>query len=382
MDCSKVQSDSIAYHSGNLTDDQAQSVGQHLAQCETCLADARDTQSTLALLKAVDDITPSDSVWNRIETSIAPAVPARRAGSLRPLVTFAAAASLLVAALSFVFVATIPRQSHAATVSLVAPDGNLRPGKRLLTGETFHAPTYVVLTLPDIGLVKLNRDTQITFTSPRRLKLLSGEIFAEVTRGFEVESRDAVITVHGTRFGVRASDAPSTIYVVEGKVEVAASGRTLALDGGRMATVGADPAALDDDTLSWMARHETIMLTLDAPRGPMKQGDAPTWRIAFRTSSAAPLPIEALLDLPQQLYLKVVDPNRKEYTARLSTGITGREVRHGANGLIRLDVFTPVVLDYRVDPSLFPAAGRYTVTLAYQGRQGAMAADPVTIEVR
>src|SRR5262245_168913 len=118
MDCSKLQSDSIAYHSGNLTDDQAQSVGQHLAHCDACLTDARDTQSTLAPLKAIDDITPSDHVWNRIEGSIAPTVPARRAGSLRPLVSFAAAASLLVAALSFVFVATVPRQSHAATVSL------------------------------------------------------------------------------------------------------------------------------------------------------------------------------------------------------------------------------------------------------------------------
>lgn len=380
MDCSKAQTDSIAYHSGNLTDDQAQSVGQHLAQCETCMADARDTQSTLALLKAIDDVTPSTDVWTGIQSNTAPA-PLRRAGSLRPIMRFAAAASLLVAALSFVYLATVPRATHAATVSLVAPDGNVRPGTRILRGETFHAPTYVVLTVPDIGLIKLNRGAEIRFEKADRVHLVKGELFAEVTRGFKVESRDAVVTVHGTRFGVRTSDAPSTIYVVEGKVVVEGkAGRTLAIDGGRMATVGGDAGALDEDALGWMARHERTMLTLDASR-TLRQGDAPTWQIAFRTSSSAPLQLEPLRDLSQHLYLKVVDPNRKEYGARLA-GVAGREVRHGAGGLIRLDVFTPAVLEYRVDPSLFPAAGRYTVTIEYQGRQGALTTDPVSIEVR
>jgi ferric-dicitrate binding protein FerR (iron transport regulator) len=343
------------------------------------MADARDAQSALALLKAIDDVTPSESVWTRIESNIAP-IPARRAGGLRPILRFAAAASFLVAALSFIFVATVPRPTHAATVSLVAPDSDLRPGQRLVTGETFRAPTYVVLTLPDIGLIKLNRDTEVCFRRNNRIELLKGELFAEVTRGFEVKSRDALVTVHGTRFGVRASEAPSTIYVVEGKVEVAAGGQKLAIDGGRMATVGGAAGALDEDALGWMARHERTMLTLDAPK-TLRQGDAPTWQIAFRTSSSAPLQLEPLRELSQQLFLTVVDPNRKEYSARLA-GVVGRDVRHGANGLVRLDVFTPAVLEYRVDPVLFPAPGRYTVTLGYQGRQGALATDPITIEVR
>ncbi len=379
MDCSKVRAEVPAYQSGNLADADAERVGQHLAQCEACMADARDDQSALALLKALPEITACDDVWRNLARETAPkAVPTRRAGALLGLIRLAAAASLLVAALSFVFIATVPRPTHAADVSFVAPDATVvRPGTRIMTGQPFRAPTYVVLTVPDAGLLRLSRGTEISFDDPHRVHLIKGEVFAEVTRGFVVRSHDAIVTVQGTRFGVRADSAPSTIYVVEGRVDVAAGAQKLALEAGRMATVGGAPGQLDEERLGWLAQHERIQLALEPPRpSSFVLGDAPTWRFAFRTTSSAPLPLEPLKELHEQLYLKIVNADRKEYVARLGSGVSGVE------GGVRLDVMTPCVLSYRVDPALFPMRGRYTVTLVYQGRQGVLTSEPRQIEVR
>ncbi|MBI2932557.1 MAG: FecR domain-containing protein [Planctomycetes bacterium] len=382
MDCREIQANVPAYQSGELPEDLAAAVGRHLAQCPACMTDARKAQTTLALLKTIDDITPSEAVWQNLKREITRAASTPGTGSLRALLRFAAAASILVAAFSFLFVAMLMRPTHAATIAFVAPDAPApSPGTRLTTGQTFHAPTYVVLTLPDIGLLKLQRDTEIRFVQPTRLHIVRGEIFAEVTRGFVVESPDATVTVHGTRFGVRAPQGPSTIYVVEGEVEVASSLGKLRLQSGKMATVGEASAALDEDDLQWMAPHEHIMLTLEIPKRVVGQGDSPTWRIAFQTASAAPLPLEGIQDLRQKLYLKVIDPNRKEYVAPLDAGIVPVEARPTANGLTRLDVMTPCLLTYRVKPALFPSAGRYAVTLVYQGRQGVLQSDPLSLEV-
>ncbi len=386
MDCRTVKSESVAYQSGNLTGGAAEDIGKHLADCADCATDARNAASTLSLLKTLDDITPNANVWLNVQREVGRTAPvlSRRSGLIHGLLRFAAAASVLVAAISFIFVASVTRPSHAATVSVVAPDGtDLLPGRRIMTGETFHASTYVVLAIPDIGLLKLNRDTDVCFESPTRVRLTRGELFAEVTRGFVVESADAVVTVNGTRFGVRAGDAASTVYVVEGKVEIASRAGRTQIESGRMTTVGGSVGDLSDDRLEWMAPHERIMLNLVPGQGAtLRQGDSPTWRFSLRTNSAAPLTFEPAAELPSHFYLRVINPDGKEYTPRLGATVTPVSVKTTSNGAVRLDVMTPVVLSYRVDPALFPSAGRYTVTLAYQGRQGALQSDPLTVEVR
>lgn len=379
MDCSLARANLPAFRGGELSGAEAADVERHLGSCAACAAEERELRSTLGLFASLPEIEASDGVWNRIERRLD-----RRILPIRPLLRAAVAASLLVAGLSFVILALAARPAPAATVAFVAPDTQeIVPGQRVMTGETFAAPTYVILTLPDVGLLKLNRDAELSFKSPTHVELKRGELFAEVRRGFIVESDDATIAVRGTRFGVRADERPSTIYVVEGVVEVRSGRGTMDVNAGRMATVGGGIAPLREEELAWIAPFEQVLLTIDPLREPFAPGEGGLWRIAFRTTSPAVLELEPIRELPSCLNLKIRNPDRKEYVVRLD-GVRLERVEAGTapNGTVRLDVMTPCVLTCRAESGLFPGPGRYTVALVYQGRQGVLESSPVSIEVR
>jgi ferric-dicitrate binding protein FerR (iron transport regulator) len=380
MNCDQAKSDIVAFRSGNLAADESAAIARHLSECADCRVADREEQSALALFRSAGDFAPSDRVWGNIRSEIG-SRPATR--SFRTLLGVAAAAAILVAALSFAYMATMRPPTLAATVSVVAPDASdVRPGLRIATGETFRAPTYVVLALPDVGLLKLSRDTEIRFDTTTRVHLTRGDLFAEVSRGFVVESRDATVTVKGTRFGVSADGAPSTVYVVEGLVEVASKSGAIQLEAGRMAGVGGAASEIRPGVLEWIAQHETVMLSLEPGTPTLRQGESPAWRISFRTNSPAPMALEPLRELAERMGIEIVDPQNKKYGARLGPTLSGLDVHPSPNGDVRLDVMTPCILAWRVDPALFAAAGRYVVTLVYQGRQGVMRSDPIPIEVR
>lgn len=107
------------------------------------------------------------------------------------------------------------------------------------------------LTLPDGTRVWLNADSRLTYPAgldgaKRRVKL-AGEAYFEVAhdanRPFEVEVREAVVNVLGTRFNIRAYDAqPLETALLEGAVAFQHGTASRVLKPGEQAVVGTDGA--------------------------------------------------------------------------------------------------------------------------------------------
>lgn len=373
MNCGTIRNSLPAYRTGDLDERDTIEVGSHLASCPSCMAEARDEQSRLSLLKSIDEITPSPRVWNRLDAEVRGAAvrPTRRPLSLALRIT--AAASILAAAFSFAFLAATLRPARVATIASAAPGSPLVPGDAICANERFVTPTFALLSLPDVGTLKLNRDSVIVFESPRRVRLERGELFAEIlpgVSGFVVESADTRVTVHGTRFGVRR-DPVSTVYVVDGRVEVTGPSGRFALVDRQMAAGGGPAQPLEDESLRWIAEGErpALALVAAARRGrTLSKGDALDLDVRFVTNSPAPVLLPPLDEFLPRIQLKITDANGKSYLARFGVSALQRsEFRtRGANGPIRLDVSTPCALALRVDPKLLPGEGRVRLAVTFQ----------------
>src|SRR5262245_4002833 len=162
-----------------------------------------DIQSALSLLKALPEVEPSPETWKRIESKL----PARRPVALKFWLRAAAAASIMVAVLSFAVVMNATRTEALPEV--------VGAGKAITSwNQRYSAPQFTTLRIPDVGLLKLNANATLRFESPRSVVLESGDVFAEIIpsgRGFEIRSGESTVRVRGTKFGVTA---PSTVYVV------------------------------------------------------------------------------------------------------------------------------------------------------------------------
>ncbi len=406
MNCEHVRDNLVARQADELTADEAAAVDNHLKSCSACSSEAADLTSTLSLLDEIPEVTPSHKVWHNLSTEVdrTPlhvSTPARTHAFTR-LLRIAAAASLLTAAISFGFVAYVTRGVPVATISHVAPGTDLNPGKTFRAGEAFTAPTFVVLTIPDVGTLKLDKGTTVRFDSRRRVTLDSGNLFAQIIpsgKGFEVKSGDATVTVHGTRFGVRAPALRSatdmreagTVYVLEGNVSVESKSGSQTLTARQMATVGGPAKSLDDESLRWIAHYEspTIVMNIDSHDKTITRGGPANFRLSFRSTSPAPVLLENLRDLPGRIVLKVTDPAGKEYLANLDGCVSPVHARPGPNGTVRVDVSSDVVLDCRVTlQGGLDQPGTYTLSLSYGGSRtpessgSVIPTDSFTIEVR
>ncbi|RPH35719.1 MAG: hypothetical protein EHM91_16855 [Planctomycetota bacterium] len=215
-------------------------------------------QSTLSLLKALPEINPSPDLWKRIESRLETpvAAPAGKIHSFKFWLRAAAAASILAAALSFAVVANTPRTGALPVV--------VETGKAI-TSERYTATQFTTLLIPDVGTLKLNKNATLRFENPRALVLESGELFADIIpsgKGFQIRSGDSTVRVKGTRFGVTA---PSTVYVVEGAVEVKSPRGNLNL-GPQQASVESRLTEIGaGDHLRWLQQYErpAVRLKLD-----------------------------------------------------------------------------------------------------------------------
>ncbi|HXX92255.1 MAG TPA: FecR domain-containing protein, partial [Planctomycetota bacterium] len=214
MNCDGIRARAHEYLKGWLEPGEAHAVQSHLDGCPACSDDLRRTGSSLALLEALPEIDPLPETWKKIHARLeGPSRTASRPGVLRFWLRATAAASVLVAAASFILLATMPR---AGALPVVA-----ETHKALNWNERFTAPAYTQIEIPDVGILKLKENTALRFPGPRRCVLEKGEVFAEIVPsglGFELRSGETTVTVHGTRFGVAETGA---VYVVEGRVAVA-----------------------------------------------------------------------------------------------------------------------------------------------------------------
>jgi len=390
--CSDIRENLSARRTGDLDPRDSIEVDAHLRNCPACSAEARDEQSSLALLKSIDDVSTSPRVWDRLSKE----TRTRRLALSLPL-KIAAAAGILAAAFSFAFVAAVLRPARVATIASVAPGSPLEPGQAIRANERLETPTFALLTLPDVGTLKLNRDTAIVFESPRRVRLERGELFASIrpdVRGFVVESAGAEIAVQGTRFGVR-SGGVSMVYVVDGSVKVSAPAGTVTLTGQQMADAGGAARPLEDDALRWLASSESPVVAIVAESrsaARLKRGDPLDLDIRFVTGSPAPVLLPPLDELLPLIRLKVTDAQGKPYLVRVPASAlrtSGFRTR-GPNGPVRLDVSTPCALSLRIEPRLLPPSGRIRISAAYQpgaARGGdfwdrEIESDPFELEVR
>jgi hypothetical protein len=381
MNCDGVRTATHEYLRGWLEPREAQAVRSHLDGCLPCSQECRSTGTSLALLEALPEISALPETWKKIEARLAPLpATASRPGVFRFWLRAAAAASLLVAAASFILLAVMPRSGALPVVA--------ETHKALNWNEPFTAPAYTQIEIPDVGILKLKENTTLRLPGPRLCLLEQGEVFAEIVpsgRGFELRSGETTVTVHGTKFGVAATGA---VYVVEGRVAVASPRGRLELTRGQ--AVNGDLVEVNaDEYLRWLARYERpdVRLTLDprdqttiTPGAPLK------WNLILETDALAPLYLGKPRDLSQFLTLVINDTPVPLDAAGvgLKTGGTA------PNGLVRLDVAHSCVLECAVDPALFHDLGRASVRAVYtSGAQapegawvGTVRSAPVHVEVK
>ena len=343
---------------------------------ETAVA---DIQHALSLLKSLPEYEPSPSTWTKIETKL----PAQRPLAFKFWLRAAAAASILVAVLSFAVVMNATTRTGALPV--VVETGRALSSWR----ERFTAEQFTTLLSPDVGTLKLNKNASLRFDSPRSVILESGEVFAEITpsgKGFEIRSGDSTVRVKGTRFGVTA---PATVYVVEGAVEVSSPRGHLNL-GPRQASVESRLVDISaGDHLKWLARYEhpAVRLKLDprdqttvTPGAPIK------WHLILESDALAPLALGKPRDVSQFFSLIIDGAARPIDPSRVSV----KDARAGADGLVRLDVAHPCVLECAVDPGLFHEKGPVSLRAVFTSGnpaadhlwEGTVRSQSVTVEVR
>src|SRR5258706_2213054 len=169
----------------------------------------KSIESALSLLKTLPHPEPSPDTWKKLESKL----PPRKPLLLKCWLRAAAAAALMIAVLSFAVVMNTARTEAFPEV--------VGTGKALSSWtDRYTAAQFTTLRIPDVGLLKLNKDATLRFDGPRAIVLESGEVFAEIIpsgKGFEIRSGESTVRVKGTKFDVTA---PSTVYVVEAAVEV------------------------------------------------------------------------------------------------------------------------------------------------------------------
>lgn len=368
LSCADIRLDLAAWRTGDLDPRDTAEVDAHLQNCTGCFAEASSQKSSLSLLNSIEEISASPRVWNRLSRETQ-----KRKLTLNAPLKIAAAAGILAAAFSFAFAIATLRPARVATIAAVAPGSPYEPGHAIRANERLVTPVFALLTLPDIGTLKLNRDTAIVFESPRRVRLERGELFASIrpdVRGFVVKSAGTEIAVRGTRFGVRSGDQ-STVYVIDGQVEVSGPRGKVTLTGHQMADAGGAARPLEDDALRWLATSESPVVALVAELSSgarMKRGDPLDLTVRFVTGSPAPVLLPPLDELLPLIRLNVTDAAGHTYLVRIpATALRNSACRtRGAHGPVRLDVSTPCVLSFRIAPDLLPSSGRVKIRAAFQ----------------
>lgn len=124
--------------------------------------------------------------------------------------------------------------------------------------------------LPDDTLVSLNRSTRVRLDADRRLTLLEGEVYIEVTPKSErapfVIQSQRTITVLGTKLAVRREEDGDRVLVTQGKVQV--EGISEILKAGEWLSPGSDkpaPAPRASHALDWVRDLLTPEMTLVPP---------------------------------------------------------------------------------------------------------------------
>lgn len=145
------------------------------------------------------------------------------------------------------------------------------------------------VTLPDGSQVTLGPVSRVDVRfsqGTRRVALVSGEAFFEVTRDverrFAVDAGDATVVVRGTQFDVRRGDGVVRVAVARGAVEVDAAA-ALGLSATSSATLRAGDQAEAPERVGFLSSPPALVLSRVAPEA------AGAWRQGHLSYIEAPL---------------------------------------------------------------------------------------------
>jgi transmembrane sensor len=189
----------------------------------------------------------------------------RRAALRSPWAGYGLAAAA-VAALVFIAIGD-EGGGEAAGTSLSPVESSSGPGE------------IMTMSLSDGSVVRVAPDTRLEFpaASDRREVVLAGKAFfavAEAEVPFVVRTEVGDVTVRGTRFEVLVDDGELRLVVVEGHVELGASGTVFPVQRGQVAYLseGSSPRVIDRedvwDLLDW---NGGLMLFQDTPLGQVAE---------------------------------------------------------------------------------------------------------------
>lgn len=375
MKCESVRDQLFEFRKGWLEGPDATAIRTHLDACPACQGELDVLSRTLDPLAELEEVTPSPEVWTRLSHQVALSqVHHRRFRFVRATLGIAAAASLIVVLFSF-FLVYSSQSGLGAIVTFVPPGEatDLQVGQTIPMQTPLRTPTYLVLTLPDVGTLKLNPSTRLEFLSRRRMRLYSGEFFAEILpdgRGFVVDAPDATVTVHGTRFGLRSGHVPTLLYVLEGEVEMAGTSGRLTVRSGQVAHAGAFPSIGKEEAvpcLEWLGAYEHPAVRLD-----LKQSTASPsgWTLTLSTDSLIPLSLRTLRDAEASFFARVEPEGKAAFNVPLEAAdIRVESGTAGGDGLFQFDSQHPVVFAVLFDPGLHqPGSTVYRVSFVYVSR--------------
>ena len=245
--CAQFQVQLKDYLESRLTDSRRMLLEDHLSRCPHCRA-------KLAELKGEQTVVE---------------MPLRRPSHVRRLVSWAAAAAVLCAAIYIGWgvadtaLALGPRamvESVEGNLYLVS-EGTLIPGARVGENQVIRTgpDSRAVLRLADGSLVEINERTELAVhaaLSGKAVRLHSGDVIVRAAKqnrfgGLRVETRDTVASVKGTVFAVSSGLAGSRVAVIEGSVAVTSGGTESLLKSGRQ--TASNPALLGsiNETVAW-----------------------------------------------------------------------------------------------------------------------------------
>jgi hypothetical protein len=241
-----------------------------------------DLNDALGISRAADDGAEADDLPSRVLRSVRSEAPSRSRfprAAWRPL---AAAAAVVVLALSFGWQGRV--QVHVVASSAPGMNAGTSLGR-----EQRELDSGTLELLTDLGArVVIEAPARFEFLTAQRLRLMRGRLSAEVppnAKGFTVVTASGEVVDLGTRFGVDA-DAPSgaEVHVFEGEV-IARAGERVSLKAGEAGT-------LQKATVSRRDLREAAFIS-PAENGALaeglRQGRAETaaeWRARYEKDAA------------------------------------------------------------------------------------------------
>ncbi len=246
--CAAFRADFDAYRAGALTDAKRMLLEDHLHTCAVC-------RREYAGVETAKVIEMPRRVWTRrwaiaavaalLTVGVGLAAPSVLNVMLTPSGPRATVASIDGTLLA------ISSEGERA----LATGASIDEGQQIRTGKESHA----MLRLRDGSLVEMAERSELRIEEKWRSKTIHlerGNVIVEAAKQrdgrLEVATADALVTVHGTIFGVSAALRGSRVSVVEGEVQVEETGvgQSILHRGDQKTTNAMERTAVADD-ISW-----------------------------------------------------------------------------------------------------------------------------------